>query len=131
LYGLINCKIDVKSIDSVHIYGIGLESFINFLFGGCVARVAPRFREWGDKIISRAKRAKKFFDFVPPPLFAEWGGQKYKSIITVLHSVVNNNSALQVNWHYQSLQVDDWHVSLEKGVAIAYFQKLLKSMYSR
>jgi hypothetical protein len=34
LYSLINCKIDVKSIDSVHIYGIGLESFIKFLFGG-------------------------------------------------------------------------------------------------
>jgi hypothetical protein len=40
-----------------------------------VSRAAPRFRKWGDKIISRAK---KFFDFVPPPHFLQsGGGQKY------------------------------------------------------
>jgi hypothetical protein len=50
----------------------------------------------GTKLFRERSERKKFLS-LSPPLFAEWGGQKYKSIITVLHSVVNNNNALQVN----------------------------------
>jgi hypothetical protein len=47
----------------------------------------------GTKLFRERSERKNFFTLSPPLL----GGQKYKSIITVLHSVVNNNSALQVN----------------------------------
>jgi hypothetical protein len=42
-------------------------------------RAAPRFRKWGDKIISLASLAKKCFEFAPPPLL---GGQKYNYSVT-------------------------------------------------
>lgn len=43
---------------------------------GTSLRAAPPNLKWGDKVNSRAERAKNFCLFIPP-LFALWGGQKY------------------------------------------------------